>query len=135
MKPIPKELQPYTARAADPARPWWLRGAQSPDLPREWWRHGEACFFNDLDADGRAIIDRTDPLPAPPILVGQVWGAAGDDGMVTFEVLTVGTAQGKDGAVYAWGLSVNTPISDLLERGHLLRCPFGYAPWSGPEVP
>jgi hypothetical protein len=133
MKPIPKELQAYFPKVINADRPWWDREdvAMGFFIGTQWSRPDG---YETTDISEREEIDKANPLPPPPILVGQVWAGVGEDGMVAFEILTIGPARDGGAEVYAWGLNVATPIADLIERGYLLRCPYSYAPWSGVEV-
>jgi hypothetical protein len=140
MKPIPEALRAYFPTAPYPERPWWKTTHEGACMERSnpnWSRtiRVDRMSFGATVEDLLQENDNGAPLPPPPILVGQVWSGVGDDGAVTFEVLTVGTARDRGGVVYAWGLNVSVPVTVLIECGYLLRCPFGCAPWSGPEVP
>lgn len=133
MKPIPEALEVYFPTKVHPDRPWWLY---------RWRDEGVATVFTFERPDGygtdalsdREKIDRAHPMQPPPILVGQVWAL-----VYPGNCLRVGQVQAveyDDGEVLAT-LTLHTedvPGYWLRRDGYLLTCPFGYAPWSGPEV-
>jgi hypothetical protein len=99
----------------------------------EWRRRSGDGYFTDLYAADRERIDATDPLPPPPILVGQVWAQPNDDGGMRAAQVSAVTYE-SDGTVTVHWVSGNVATDDtwLYLRGFLLRG--DYAPWSGPDV-
>lgn len=126
MKAIPQELQAYFPTTPFPDRPWW----EFDGLHAEFKRSDRRVAYS---TSVRAEIDKANPLPPPPILVGQVWAL-----QVPGSPLRVGTVTHTwQDAIVTVGLSgfgMNLRGDLLLEVGFLLSCPYGYAPWSGPET-
>jgi hypothetical protein len=135
MKPIPQELQAYFPNADNPARPWWRLYDSSMLGQKEcaWFRKdGRQALIN----DDLAVHDNLCPALAPPILVGQVWATRCSHGGWRVATIT-STHIRPDGDHLAWWCNNGNGPDDwtwLHRRGFLLSCPYGYAPWSGPEV-
>lgn len=131
MKAIPEQLRAYFPKAADPARPWWV-SVEDESCTERRWSDGKDSYSCYKSRD-REFNDKRDPLPPPPILVGQVWAL-----QVPGSPLRVGTVTHTwQDAIVTVGLSgfgMNLRGDLLLEVGFLLSCPYGYAPWSGPET-
>lgn len=136
MKPIPKELRAYFPKAPNRKRPWWNCN-EIPMISRvgtQWLRPFDGRATDGSSMRKPAEIDADNPLPPPPILVGQVWAL-----VYPGNCLRVGQVQAVqyDDEDVLVTLTLNTedvPGCWLLQDGFLLSCPFGYAPWSGPEV-
>lgn len=133
MKAIPEQLRAYFPKAINADRPWWNR----EEVPMGFFvgaRWSRPDGHETTDIDDRESIDKANPLPPPPILVGQVWAL-----QVPGSPLRVGTVthtwQDAIVTVGISGFGMNLRGDLLLEAGFLLACPYGYAPWSGPEVP
>ena len=130
MKPIPKELRGYFPGVLHADRPWWQFNGLYEPLTRRDGR--EAWFQREQDK-----IDAAIPLPPPRVLVGQVWAHphGHDSGvMVTATIIFVVAPLPADRCSIGFSNGEYLSVPDLLRDGFLLSCPFGYAPWSGPEV-
>lgn len=135
MKPIPKQLHPYFPSAPDPARPWWVR----EDVPMGFfvgkrWTRSDGRSTDGSDPYTPAEIDAESPLQPPPALVGQTWAIpTPGGGLRVGDVSNVYIDSDGTTSVH-WLGGYNGQVEACLHRhGFLIRCPFGYAPWAGPE--
>lgn len=131
MKAIPEQLRAYFPNVTDPARPWWTLHPVMFLTQRQ--RVGGIDPFTCREDEDRELIDKRDPLPPPPILVGQVWAQPNNDGGMLAAQVSAVTYE-SDGTVTVHWVSGHVATDDvwLYLHGFLLRG--DYAPWSGPEI-
>lgn len=137
MKAIPEQLRAYFPKAINADRPWWNR----EEVPMGFFvgtRWSRPDGYETTDIEDRESIDKANPLPPPPILVGQVWACpmvARPDTVVVVQLHRVVLHADRRDAAFGPNDNFFATAPDLLANGFLLSCPYGYAPWSGPEVP
>lgn len=133
MKAIPEQLRAYFPKVINADRPWWNRESVPMGffVGTQWSRPDG---YETTNISEREEIDKANPLPPPPILVGQVW-ALRVPGSPLYVGTITHTKQSHDLMVGLSGVGTSVLAEHLINDGYLLSCPYGYAPWSGPEVP